>query len=257
MVLQRIVAIRQDNSEALAVEQEGRTRRDDVLTSAALVMAELMAAGVHRSREQLLTLASQLREPATPRRLAAPEAFLARLVCGSGRHANTYTSLGRAAEIMARIPAGERKTALTTAGGVTGLARQATPTRATTVQPATKWANPAQGWSPGLAALTRNGERRVVTALIEVGGGEEPTVLVAEVPGRVRVAMVEGRELGTLERTRLLRQGGQCVGERGMLVAISRPVMDMVATGMVRVEACDASDNAAVPELHSHTDDRG
>lgn len=243
-LLQRIAAIRRSNGEALAMEHEARTRRDDALTEAALVVADLMALGVHRSREHLLVLASQLDEPATPRRLAAPAALLARLVCGSGRHANTYTMLGIAGEILARMPAGERAGALTAAHGVTGLARQTTVARVSAGHQARKRTVPVGGWSPGLLALTQEGERRVVVAVVEVGGGEAPTVLVADVPGCIRLSTA-GSGLSTLALARLQQHGAE--GHDNMLVAISRPVVDMIAAGTVRVEACAANADDLAP----------
>lgn len=246
-LLPEIVQIRLQNNETLAAEQDGRRRRDNTLTSAALLTAELMAAGVHASADQLRALAAELNEAASKRLLAAPASFLARLVCGGGRHPNTYTRLGAAALLLARLPAGERAPALADAGGVTGLAQRAG-------RDAEKGANGAPSplptlsptdWSRGLVSLAKGGVRRTVSCLVEVGGDEVPRVVLADVPGVVQLTVPGGHSLSAIDRKRLLDHGGRLEGETATAVRISTVVMAMVAAGHVRVEACASGDDTA------------
>lgn len=119
-----ILQIHRDNADNLGSGRATRERRDHVLTDAALMLADLLAAGIETKPDECTTLAAALDVTVVWRRDRIATT-LARLVCGPGRTMNTYGSLAAAAAHLVPMHPDARRAYLAATGGVTGTAQEA------------------------------------------------------------------------------------------------------------------------------------
>ena len=243
-----IKGLRCANQESISHSQEGRTRRDAVLTKVALQLAEMLGEG-DWSKARLQQLANALGEKVSGHNMRKPAACLARLVCGAGRTRNTYSHLGIAGGALSLIPAGGREEYLERSGGVSGLAlKVGDASEASDPVPTKPAAAERILCKPGLTAALGAGERRIVRALIEIGGGDEPVLLAGPVRGRVRLSVPAGSTLSVLEHRRLGLGDGLVAGGEDLWVPVSDSVLAVIADGAVVVQAFSAGDGDASGE---------
>ena len=122
--LAEIRELRRRNLEHLSDGRRLRSRRDDILTSAAAVGGRLVRDAVHRDPVALAELAASAETSFDGRSLREPLTLLARLLIGPGRSRNAYTTVGRAAAFAAASRGNDLEAVIRAAGGVTGAAAQ-------------------------------------------------------------------------------------------------------------------------------------